>query len=166
MSDSPTRAETLDTLADLIGDSRVGMLTTLDADGLPWSRPMARQGDRFDGTLYFFTAAGSDKVDTLAARSAAGVVFARPGDQEYVTLAGRASVSNDRETIRELWSEPARAWFAGGADDPAIRLITFEAERAEYWDSPSSVVAFAIGYAKAVTTGEEAHLGENERVSF
>ena len=166
MSDSPTRQEALDKIAELITDCRVGLLTTIDADGLPWSRPMGRQGDGFDGTVAFLTAADTEKVDAIEARSAAGVVFARPEDQAYVTLAGRAEVSNDREAIRAAWNEDARAWYPEGPDDPSLRLIRFEAERGEYWDSPSSMIVYAIGYAKAVLSGEPLMLGENAKVEL
>ena len=47
-----------------------------------------------------------------------------------------------------------------------IRLIHVEVDRAEYWDSPASVLAFALGYAKAVVTGETPHIGENAKVDL
>ena len=169
MSDSnPTRAEALETLSDLIHDIRIAMLTTIDPDGLPWSRPMAvQQSDPFDGTLWFFTGADSDKVPHIEARPEVGVVFAQPDDQAYVTLAGRATISNDRAKIAELWSEPLRAWFTDGPDDPQIRLIQVDLDRAEYWDSPSSAVMYALSYVKAVVTGEPAtDTGEDVQISF
>lgn len=163
-----SREEALSTLRDLVGDARVAMLTTLDDDGAPWSRPMGlQQPEDFDGTLFFFTRADSEKVEHIGRNSKVGIAFAQPGDQEYVAMAGTASVLNDRAKIEELWSAPVRAWFPDGPEDPNLRLIRVDVDRAEYWDSPSSAVVHAYGLAKAALTGEPADdVGENEKVSL
>lgn len=168
MSDSPqTRAETIEKLASLIRDIRVGMLTTIDTDGTPWSRPMATQETAFDGTLWFLTHADTESVEHIQQNSAAGVAYADPQDQSYVTMAGTARVLDDRDKIRELWSAPMKAWFPDGPDDPEIRLLRVDVDRAEYWDSPSSAVAYAISFVRAVSTGEPAtDVGDNRKVSL
>lgn len=166
MSTDPSRQDQIDHLKDLIDGIRTPILTTIDTDGAPWGRPMAVQDREFDGDLWFFTRADSEKIRHIERNDRVGVAFAKPSDQEYVTMAGRATVSNDRDKIRALWSEPARAWFPDGADDPEIRLIHVEVDRAEYWDSPASVVAFALGYAKAVVTGETPDIGDNAKVDL
>ena len=168
MSDTPTRDESVAKLRELIADARVAMLTTIDTDGAPWSRPMGLQkpGD-FDGTLYFYTQADTDKVAHIKRTPKVSVSVVQPGDQEYVTLTGTAAVTNDREKIRDLWTLPVRAWYPDGPDDPNLRLIEVEVDRAEYWDSPASMVAYAFGLAKAIATGEPADdLGENAKVSL
>lgn len=168
MSDTPlSRDEAVAKLADLIEDIRIAMLTTIDADGSPWSRPMGTQNDAFDGTLWFFTRADSEKVHHIERNAAVGVAYANPDDQAYVTMAGTGRVLNDRSKIRDLWSEPLKAWFPDGVDDPELRLIQVDVDRAEYWDSPSSAVVYALGYAKAVLTGQPAtDIGDNEQVSL
>lgn len=168
MSDTqPTRDEAIATLNELIHDVRICMLTTLDPDGMPWSRPMAIQEADFDGDLWFFTRADSEKVDHIQARPKVGAAFAKPSDQEYVTMAGTARVLNDRSKIDELWAEPLRAWFPDGKDDPQLRLIHVSVDRAEYWDSPSSVITYALSYAKAVVTGQPGtDAGEDVKVSL
>lgn len=168
MSDTPlSRDAAIAKLRALIHDIRIGMLTTIDADGAPWSRPMAIQATEFDGDLWFFTQADSDKVERLKTNPHAGVAFSNPDDQTYVTMAGMAAVLNDRGKIRDLWQEPLKAWFPDGPDDPQIRLIRVSVDRAEYWDSPASAVAYAIGYVKAVATGQPANdIGDNEQVSL
>ncbi len=168
MSDTPlSRDEAVAKLADLIQDIRIAMLTTLDDDGTPWSRPMGTQDVDFDGTLWFFTRADSEKVDHIQRNAKVGVAYSAPDDQTYVTMAGTAQVLNDRGKIRDLWSEPLKAWFPDGVDDPELRLIRVDVDRAEYWDSPASAVVYALGYAKAVLTGEPAtDIGDNQQVSL
>ncbi|MEM0962366.1 MAG: pyridoxamine 5'-phosphate oxidase family protein [Bacteroidota bacterium] len=169
MSDlSPSeRRERIEKLADLIEDIRICMLTTVDTDGKPWSRPMATQSVRFGGDLWFFTRDDSEKVEHIARNRDVGAAFAHPGRQDYVTMAGTALIVDDRQKAEELWSEPLAAWFPKGLDDPHLRLIKLEVERAEYWDSPSNPVVYALGYVKSKLTGEPAtDLGENEKLSI
>lgn len=166
-SSKSERDEHVEKLADLIDDIRICMLTTIDDDGAPWSRPMAVQEVTFGGDLWFFTRDDSEKVEHIQRNRRAGVAFSLPDDQEYVTMAGTALVVNDRRKAEEMWSEPLKAWFPDGLDDPHLRLIKVEVDRAEYWDSPSSPVVYALGYLKAKITGEAAtDLGENEKVSL
>ena len=156
-------------LGELVKDIRICMFTTIDADGRPWSRPMAAQAQVFDGDLWFFTGADSEKVARLQANPNVGVAFAKPGDQEYVTFAGSGRVVDDKAKAKELWAEPLRTWFPKGLDDPNLRLIKVEVDRAEYWDSPSSAIIYALGYAKARLTGKppgKALTGENEKVDL
>ena len=163
------RDEHVEKLAELIADVRICMLTTVDRDGKPWSRPMATQEAEFDGDLWFFTRDDSEKVERIGENRNVGVAFAQPGSQEYVTMAGTALVVDDRQKAEELWAEPLRAWFPDGLDDPHLRLLKVEVDRAEYWDSPSSPVVYAIGYAKAVLTGKKPDkdtLGDNEKVDL
>ena len=161
------RAEHVETLADLVEDIRICMLTTVDTDGTPWSRPMATQEVRFGGDLWFFTRDDSEKVAHVQRNRKVGVAFARPDRQDYVTMAGTALVVKDRQKAEELWSKPLEAWFPKGLDDPHLRLLKVEVDRAEYWDSPSSPVVYALGFLKAKITGEPARdIGDNEKVDL
>ena len=164
------RRERIEKLADLIEDIRICMLTTVDTDGKPWSRPMATQEVEFGGDLWFFTRDDSEKVEHIERNRKVGVAFAHPGRQDYVTMAGTALIVKDRDKAEELWAEPLKAWFPKGLDDPHLRLIKVEVERAEYWDSPSSPVVYALGYLKAQITGKKAGpggvVGENEKVDL
>ena len=49
-------------LADLIEMIQIAMLTTIGSDGRLYSRPMATQQEKFDGTLWFFTQRLSGKI--------------------------------------------------------------------------------------------------------
>ena len=165
MSDSSD----LTKLRELLADTRVCMLTTIDADGAPWSRPMALQSDdAFDGTLWFFTNADEPKTEHIARNANVGVAVSRTAESDYIALAGTASVHHDPAKAKELWREPARAWFPDGPESPDLRLIRVDVSRAEYWDSPSGVLVQLYGYAKAVVTGEPPHgaLSDTGRVDL
>ena len=151
---------------DLIKDIKVAQLVTHSADDGLHARPMVAQQDRFAGELWFFSWANSAKTREIKDDQNVLLAYSDPNQQNYVSLTGRAQVVRDREKIKELWSEAMRTWFPKGADDPDIALIRVRVESAEYWDSPSSTLVYAYGYAKAVLTGESPSPGENKVVDF
>ena len=134
------------TLADKIGFC---MLATLEGGAIR-ARPMAARADRGENAFYFLTDAKSHKDEDIEANPNVNLAFADPSGQKYVSISGRATVSNDRAKIRELWSRRPRR---GGksAEDPAIRVLKIAPEDAHYWDSPGTVVSYIKMFAAAAT---------------
>jgi general stress protein 26 len=163
------RAEHVSHLADLLEPYRVCMLVTRDnSQGILRARPMAMQRERFDGTLWFFTDVRTHKVDEVEAARDVCVTLSDPDEKKSASISGKAYVSQDRDRMRELWSEDNRAWFPDGPDGEHVALLRVEAEAAEYWDSPGTVVTHALGFAKAVVTGQpyDGEGGLNEKLDL
>ena len=158
--------EILAKLGKMIKGLKFAMLSTVDEDGTIRSRPMANQQTEFDGTLWFFTRASAPKVEEVDKEHQVNVSFADPSGQTYISISGLAQLVRDPAKNNELWNTPMKAWFPKGPDDPETALLKVTAEKAEYWDTPHSVVVHAIGLAKAVLTGKPAHPGENEKIAF
>ena len=153
-------------LAEMIKDIDFAMLTTVAEDGSLHSRPMSTQRAEFDGDLWFFTRASAPKVGEIEGEHRVNVSYAKPEDQRYVSVSGRAVVVRDRAKIEELWSPALKAWFPEGPDDPDLALLKVSVERAEYWDSPGSALAHALSFVKAIVTGAPANPGENEKIEL
>jgi len=166
MADMTERDEQIKKLAEMIKDIDFAMLTTIAEDGTLHSRPMSTQRVEFDGDLWFFTRASAPKVGEIEREHQVNVSYAKPEDQRYISVSGRAVVVRDRAKIEELWSPVLKAWFPEGPEDPDLALLKVSAERAEYWDSPSSAVAHAISFVKAIVTGTPANPGENEKIEL
>jgi general stress protein 26 len=153
-------------LAKLIKGIRVAMLTTIEADGCLRCRPMQTQEAEFDGQLWFFTWVDSAKVHEIEHDQHVNLAYVNASDEVYVSVSGRARLVRDAAKVKELWNPVHKAWFPQGVNDPNLGLLRVDAEKAEYWDSPSSKVVQLIGFAKAIVTGkpygEEA--GEHEKV--
>jgi general stress protein 26 len=141
-------------LAGLIKDVKVAMLTTVETDGSLHSRPMMVQETEFDGTLWFLTDVETAKVYEIQRENHVNLSFAHPGEQKYVSVSGKASVERNPSKVKELWTPLHKAWFPQGAEDPNVALLRVNAEKAEYWDSPSSKVVQLIGFVKAIATGK------------
>lgn len=146
--------EGADRLYALIDDMRICMMTSVDAQGRLFSRPMYALAPDETGDLWFFTRKSSPKALELDADARVNLAFSHSGKQHYASISGRAQLVRDRGLIRELWAEPMRVWFPEGRDDPGLTLVRVHPEAGEYWDSPSGVVMYLYGYAKAALTGE------------
>lgn len=161
MSDTESAAAKV---AELAKDIRIGMFTTVDADGRFISRPMAQQEVEFDGDLWFFAERASRKVAHLAANPAASVTLT--SNDTWISITGTAAVVDDREKVHQLWNGWVEAWLPQGPDDPTVTLIRFTADSAEYWDTPGGRVASLISFVKSKVTGQRYDGGENEKVDL
>jgi general stress protein 26 len=166
MPETDERGEQIKKLAEMIEEIDFAMLTTVAEDGSLHSRPMSTQRAEFDGNLWFFTRASAPKVGEIEREHQVCVAYAKPEAQRYVSVSGRATVVRDRAKIEELWSPELKAWFPKGPEDPDLALLRVAVERAEYWDSPSSAVAHAVSFVKAMVTGQPANPGENEKIEL
>ena len=156
---------------DLIKDARIAMLATRGEDGHFHARPMATSKAEFDGTLWFLTDERTHKVEQLERDSEVLVTYTDDSKQSYISLAGRGAIVHDKAKLKELWSEPARAWFPKGLEDPNLVAMRIDVEIAEYWDIPAGKLVMLYGYLKAVTTGERAGsdtggIGEHGNVRY
>lgn len=155
MSDSKTPVtHDLNKLFDKIKDVRIAMLTTFDEQQNLHSRPMATIRPEADGSLLFLTDADSAKVYEVNKDSKVNLSYTNPETNVYVSVSGTANAYRDAAKAAELYTEPLRAWFPKGKDDPSIMILKVTVERGEYWDSPSSLLSRAYGYVRAVATGE------------
>jgi general stress protein 26 len=167
MSATSTREEGLQKVREMVKDIDFCMLTTIDEEGDLHSRPMSANGEIDpNGDLWFFTGVSSHKVSEVASSPKVNVSFADPKNQQYVSLTGVAKIVRDRKKIEELWKPEFRMWFPKGKDDPEIALLRISLEKAEYWDSPSSTIGFALSFVSALVTGEQPDFGENKKLDL
>jgi general stress protein 26 len=139
------------------------MLVTRDGDKLR-ARPMAAYVERKDDTIYFLTDARHHKDEEIARDPNVNLSFADAGNQTYVSVTGKATVSNDRAKIKELFNTPAKAWW-DSAEDPNIRVLKIAPDDAEFWDSPGTVVSY-VKMAAAAVTGSRPEMGDNRKVAM
>ena len=101
----------LDKFYGLIDGIKVAMMTTRRPDGHLESRAMANQ-KRADGAdLWFVTAEGTAKLRDIEDDPHVNLAYYKPGSYEWVSASGIASLSRDRDKIRELYEPDWKAWF-------------------------------------------------------
>jgi general stress protein 26 len=167
MEGSKTATRDFAHLKELIEETKVGMLTTMDMDGTLRSRPLQTVGVEDGGTLWFFTGQSSPKVaEAEADAGRVNVSYANPGKHDYVSVSGKAMVVRDREKMREMYTKWVQVFFPEGLDDPDLALLRVDIEKAEYWDAPGSAVGRLYALTKGLATGDKDAIGENAKLSF
>ena len=155
----------LEKIAELIGDIKFAMLTTVASDGSLRSRPLSTLKMDTQARLWFFTSLSSPKMDEIREDTRVGLTYARPDKQDYVSISGTAEVTRDKEKMKEMWTPWIKPWFPAGLDDPDLVLLKVSIDEAEYWDAPGSAIMRAYGFVKAMTTGKTDALGINAKVN-
>jgi len=155
------REEAIDSLWKLAESIEVCMFVTWDGERQR-ARPLAARPRRDENRIYFLSDVASQKDDQIDRFPKVALAFADVHGHDYLAVTGHAVVSDDRETIRAIWTGADTA-FWDDADDPAIRLITVTPEDAELWLGPNRLVAGArlVG---AALSGAKADMGENVKV--
>jgi general stress protein 26 len=152
-------------IAELAKGIHIAMMTTVAKDGSMSSRPMALQNKPFDGTLWFLTRSGSEKIEEVDDNQHVTLTFASPSDSKFLTLKGRATVSQDRGKIKELWNPMYKAWFPKGEDDPKIAVLRVDVTEGDYWEASNSHIVRLMKYAVAAATGGKMPVGEAGHVA-
>ena len=142
-----------------IKDSHAALLITHDEGGMD-ARPMAVMVRREEGAIYIL--ANKDEGSERQLHLDHDVMLTFQKGPSFMVVYGGAEASDDRAKIRELWNVFHKAWW-DGPDDPRIRLITVTPDRAEYWESPGKLVAYADMLVSAAT-GKRPSTGQHGQV--
>ena len=170
--DAVPTGKKLDDLYDLIDGIEVAMFTTRRADGQLVSRPMQTQERENGIDLWFMTNVETHKLDDLMADPHVNLAYYKDRSREWVSVSGIATVSTDRDLVRELYKPDWKAWLGdedgerdGSADDPRIALILVDAQSVTYMKvtKPRPVVLFEV--AKAMVTGSPPDVGSIRNVT-
>ena len=157
---------------EMIEDIDTAMFTTRRRDGHLVSRPMANQAAASGADLWFVTSKDTEKVADLEHDSHINLSYYKDRTREWVSVAGTAKISTDRQKIRELYRPDWKVWFGdeggaqdGTADDPRIVLIGVDVEEATFMEvnKPQPVVLFEL--VKGFVTGKEPEIGETHEVT-
>lgn len=151
-------------VAELVKNFRFAMFVTRHTDGTLVAHPLTVQEAEFDGDLWFLVSKNSSPIRDLAADPNANVSLS--SNDAWVSLSGSARLIEDREKLDELWNPVVEAWFPDGPDDPAVGVLKFTADSAEYWDTPGGKIATAFSFVKSKITGERYDGGESGKVDL
>jgi general stress protein 26 len=143
----PTPKELEEKFWDKLKSDRTMMLG-LDGVEDGHARPMTAQVEGERGPIWFFTSVDNAIVQKLSGGDAnysdrAIATFADKGHDLFATVHGSLTIDTDRAVIDRLWNKFVAAWYEGGKDDPKLRLLRLDAERAEIWLNENSLFAGA-----------------------
>jgi general stress protein 26 len=160
------QSDELKKIGELLQELKVGMLTTVDADGELRSRPLQTLELDSLGRVWFFTSGSAPKVGEINAHGHhVNLSYADAAKQNYLSISGTGIITRDRARMEALWTPWAKVWFPQGLDDPDLALLCVEIDKAEYWEAPGSAVKRLYGLAKALATGDKSAIGDNEKIA-
>ncbi len=115
------------------------------------TRPMSVQKVDNKGNFWFLSANDSYKNAEIQEDNHVHLLFQGSDYSDFLSVYGTATISTDKELIKELWEPIIKTWFTEGVDDPRITAIKVSAQDGYYWDNKhGNAVAFvkmAIGAA-------------------
>lgn len=100
-----------------------------------------------EGVFWFLSSNDSHKNAELAANPSVQLLFQGSDYSDFLQLYGKATVSEDKAKIKELWNPILKTLFTKGVDDPRISVIRINPDKGYYWDTKHNM---AIGMIKRV----------------
>ena len=143
----------------------LAMMTTLHEEELI-SRPMAAHADPDEHAIYFVSRLESGKTHDIDTTSPVNLSFSDPANSTFVSVAGHATVSQDREKLRELWDMWSEAWLPDGPDSPDTALITVRPDDAVIWNNNSSRIVRLVKHAAAVIRQSPPDVGTTRKAEL
>ena len=166
------KSATLETFYEMVEDMEIAMMTTRRADGHLRSRAMATQKRAAGADLWFVAELGSSKLDEIRHDPHINLAYYKDRTREWISVSGTATLSQDRDTIRELWASDWQMWFPdegdprhGTAEDPRMVLIGVTIHAAEFLEvnKPAPVMLYEL--AKGWLTGTQPDIGTMHEVT-
>ena len=139
-------------IKELAGKTNTCFFCTAIINGKPVAvRPMSVQKMDEQGNFWFLSASDSHKNAEIEMDNKVQLLFQGSAHSDFLSVYGHATISRDKELIKELWEPIIKTWFTGGVDDPRITVIKVETQEGYYWDTKhGNAVAFAKMAAGAI----------------
>jgi general stress protein 26 len=134
-------------LAAILQGFDCAMLTVIDAEGRPRTRPMTPLKAPFNGHLWFHVGADGEPASEIGRGSDVSVAYGATGSGPYVTVYGWAIVLRNPPYVRSVW----RAAGEGRRQPLALsaQLICVTARAAEVWDAASTASRRVFAFSNA-----------------
>lgn len=147
-----SNTEAAQKVKELVEKANVCFFCTKIVSGSAFAtRPMSVQKIDEDGVCWFLSATDSKKNAQIATDAHVQLLFQGSDYSDFLTLYGTATISKDKEKIKELWEPIIKTWFTEGIDDPRITVIKVVPHEGYYWDTKhGEMVAFIKQIAGAI----------------
>ncbi|GAA5923916.1 hypothetical protein JCM3775_005547 [Rhodotorula graminis] len=171
--DSETPAsQKFEELRSIVKECKFGLLVSRSKDGHLHSRAMSPASHQ--GLVFSFIAnEDSGKFDELENDEHVNISFSDSGSTDWASVAGKARVTKDEKTIKELWNPMIKSWFGdlkdgvrtGEPGDPRIAVIQVIPDEIRYWIKTRTSLGQTVEVLKGAITGETAAPGNLRTIS-
>ncbi len=121
-------------LKEIVDKAKSCFFTTSVDSGFR-TRPMNVQEVDDEGNLWFLSADDSHKNLELKDNPFVQLYFQGSPHSDFLSLEGKATISRDKQRIKDLWQFVIGTWFTEGVDDPRITVIKVTPIEGYYWDN-------------------------------
>ena len=142
-------------MKELAGKNNTCYFCTTTSSELPFkTRPMSAQKIDEGGNFWFLSASDSYKNEEIAKDNRVQLLFQGSAHSDFLVVQGTATISTDKELIKELWEPIIKTWFTEGVDDPRITVIKVHADSGYYWDNKHGNVVALLKMATGAALGK------------
>ncbi len=163
-----SKQEQMDKIQAMVKDVKYTMMTTRTTDDHLHSCPMNTTETSIGAKeIWFIGHKPSDTVENIKKNPEVNLAYASQDNKDYLSIAGRAELVEDKEKLNELWSTIYNAYFEHGKEDPKVQLIKVVPHGAEYWANGNSFAnVFKITAAAVTDSAIDKSLGENFSITL
>lgn len=157
-------------LCTIIKAAKTGMLVTRNTEGNLHSRAMNPVNTLGEGqlNLVFLANNVTAKFEEIENDSHVNVSFFDSSTTSWVSYAGRARVSQDRDLIHKHWSKTVTGYIGnlkdgvhtGDENDPRVSAIEVVPDEIRYWFTEKGAVPRTVQVAAGAVTGKATSPGE------
>lgn len=134
-------SEGIEKIKELVDKNGICFFCTNIQTGKGFStRPMSVQKTDDDGNLWFLSANDSNHIAEITEDAAVQLLFKGSDYSDFLTLYGKASISKNKDKIKQLWKPILKTWFTEGEDDPRIAVIKVTPTDGYYWDTKHNML--------------------------
>lgn len=157
----------IDKLKEMVDKIDIGMMCSFAPDNdYPHAVPMSRQEVDEEGNIWFLFSSESTSHRNLGKNDKISLLYAHVGDYNFLSINGRAEISQDRERIDKYWNKMIEAWFEKGKEDPHIRVLKVIPDEAHYWDNKSNKLVTLVKIAASAISGQQMDIGREGKLSL
>ena len=157
--------EAIDKLRDLATSIDFAMMAT-DFNSKPLHIiPMSTKKVDELGNVWFLSGKDSTHNTNIRTKGDAQLVYSNPGDLEFLTVYGKASIHTDRNILEDLYGTTDDNWF-DGVDDPNLSAIKIVPDEVYYWDTKYNKFVSAVEMGIGAITGNEPDVSEEGNIEI
>lgn len=159
--------EAISKLKELVDSIDIGMLASYPASGdYVHAVPMSRQEVDDEGNIWYLFSSESESFDHLSGDDKVSLLYSDVSDYKFLSINGKAEISEDRARIDKYWNKMVEGWFDKGKEDPRIRVLKVIPAEAHYWDTKSNKLVTFFKVAAGAITGQKTDSGRQGNLEY
>lgn len=125
--------------------------------------PMSTKKVDNEGMIWFLSGKNSKHNANIQKDSSVHLFYAKPTAMEFLNIFGKATITQDRTIIHNLYQKSDDTWF-DGKDDPNLTTIMVKPQDVYYWDTKNNMLVSLLKMGVSTITGKKQDLSEEDEL--